>query len=69
VKTILRILIATSLLCAYNLYADYRPIVLDPSYEHDRWGTSPQDHIFKFAAYTTSFDGMDYNNRDTDGNA
>ncbi len=48
------------------LGSDYRPIVLDPSYEHDKWQTQPQDHIFKFAAYTVSFDGVDNNDSDSD---
>ena len=44
--------------------SDYRPVVLDESYEHDRWQTQPRDHVFEFAAYTTSFDGADDNNGD-----
>lgn len=48
-----------------SAHADgYKPIVLDPSYEHNKWETLPQDHLFKFAAYTTSFDGADDNNGD-----
>ena len=43
-----------------------RPVVLDPNYNHDKWNTLPQDHIFHFAAYTTSFDGADDNDTDTD---
>lgn len=46
--------------------ADYKPIILDPSYEHDKWQTQPQDHVFEFAAYTTSFDGADDNDGDGD---
>lgn len=46
--------------------ASLKPIVLDPSYEHDKWGTQPQDHMFHFAAYTSSFDGDDDNNGDGD---
>lgn len=46
--------------------AGLKPIVIDPTYEHDRWGTLPQDHIFTFAAYITSFDGDDDNNGDSD---
>lgn len=45
--------------------AGYKPIVLDPSYEHDKWKTLPRDHVFEFAAYTTSFDGADDNNGDS----
>lgn len=43
-------------------FSQYAPIVLDPSYEHDRWGTLPQDQMFYFAAYTASFDGDDDDN-------
>ncbi len=38
---------------------NYRPIVLDPNYDHDRWGTSPQDIVGEFRAYTVSFDSKD----------
>jgi endonuclease G, mitochondrial len=43
---------------------DYKPIVLSPDYAHDKWNTQPKDHVFKFAAYTLSFDGSDDNNGD-----
>lgn len=36
-----------------------RPIVLDPSYNHDRWGTSSSGIIKDFRAYRTSFDDLD----------
>ena len=39
----------------------YKDIVYEPGYEHDKWGTSPTDHVFDFRAYTTSFDGEDDN--------
>ena len=38
---------------------NYRTIVLDPTYDHDRWGTSPQDIVEEFRAYTVSFDSKD----------
>jgi hypothetical protein len=57
------ILTALLLLLSTTAFAAvYRPIVLDPEYQHNRWGTQPQDHIFQFAAYTSSFDGADDNN-------
>jgi DNA/RNA endonuclease G (NUC1) len=62
--------IACSLIALIPLYAaNYtsRPNVLDPKYDHDKWGTKPEDHVFKFAAYTASFDGDDDN--DGNGNA
>jgi len=45
----------------------YKPIVYEVGYEHDKWGTLPRDHIFKFRAYTTSFDGDDDNDGDGTG--
>ena len=48
------------LLCALQLVAtDFRTVVLDPTYDHDRWGTSPQDIVRQFRAYTVSFDSKD----------
>ena len=42
----------------------YKEIVYADGYEHDKWGISPTDHVFKFRAYTTSFDGDDDNDGD-----
>jgi endonuclease G len=42
----------------------YKPIKLDPSYEHVKWGISPSDITYEFAAYTASFDSDDDNNGD-----
>jgi DNA/RNA endonuclease G (NUC1) len=39
--------------------ADYKPIVLDPSYSHDKFGTTPVDIKREFRAYTVSFDSAD----------
>jgi hypothetical protein len=39
--------------------SDYKPIVLDPNYNHDKWITQPQDIIKEFRAYTVSFDSKD----------
>jgi DNA/RNA endonuclease G (NUC1) len=44
-----------------------KPIDLDPSYNHDKWGTQPQDKIIKRAAFTSSFDSDDDNDGDGDG--
>ena len=35
---------------------DYKPIVLDPNYSHNKWETLPRDIIKEFRAYTVSFD-------------
>jgi endonuclease G, mitochondrial len=38
----------------------FKPNVLDPTYKHDRWGTSSSSGIVKdFRAYRSSFDDMD----------
>ncbi len=42
----------------------YRPIVLHPNYNHNRWGIEPSDIVYNFAAYTTSYDSDDDNNGD-----
>ncbi len=46
---------------------DLKPIVLDASYNHDRFDTQPKDIIREFRAYTTSFDSDDDNNGDGTG--
>ena len=33
-----------------------KDIVMDSSFDHDKWKTEPVDYMFEFAAYTTSFD-------------
>jgi endonuclease G, mitochondrial len=48
----------------HALATELRPIVLDPSYQHDRFVTAPQDHVRQFRAYTVSFDGADDNDGD-----
>ena len=47
--------------------ARYKPIVLNPSYEHTKWQTSPSDLAFEFAAFTSSFDSDDDNDGDGQG--
>src|SRR5688500_1862308 len=37
----------------------YKPNILDPSYSHDRWGTSSNGIIKDFTAYRSSFDNLD----------
>ena len=46
------------------LFGEPAPILLDYSYEHDRWITLPRDIQLDFAAYTVSFDSEDDNNGD-----
>jgi len=45
--------------------ADYKPIILDTSYDHNKWGTTPTDIERKFRAYTVSFDSNDDDDGDT----
>lgn len=42
----------------------YKEIIYKSGYDHDKWITLPQDRLFKFRAYTTSFDGEDDDNGD-----
>lgn len=44
--------------------AELKPIVLDPSYNHDKFETQPVDSLREFRAYTVSFDGADDDNDD-----
>lgn len=45
-----------------------RPNAPNPAYNHDKWKTLPQDHLFEFTAYTVSFDGPDDTDNDPDDN-
>ena len=58
------VLSAVCLLAPSAMAESLKPIVLDPTYKHDRFGTMPRDTVREFRAYTTSFDGAD----DNDGN-
>jgi len=42
----------------------YKNIMIDSTYEHTKWGISPSDSLYHFAAYTTSFDSDDDDNND-----
>jgi len=42
----------------------YMPIVLKENYNHNKFGVEPTDIIYKFSAYTSSFDSDDDNNKD-----
>src|SRR5262245_8984911 len=44
-----------------------RPDPLDPSVEHDRWETQPRDIVREYRAYIASFDGLDDNDGDGQG--
>lgn len=42
----------------------YMPIILNKDYDHNKFGVEPSDLIYRFAAYTSSFDSDDDNNND-----
>lgn len=42
----------------------YKPIVMDSTYHHTKWGIAPSDLLYHFAAYTSSFDSDDDDNGD-----
>jgi endonuclease G len=63
-KTTVIFCLLLCLCCPLPLFSQYAPIVLDESYEHDKWGTGPRDLMFFFEAYTVSFDSGDDNNGD-----
>jgi len=57
IKTI--ILVIVTIIGGPAQAADFKPIVLDPSYNHDRWGTGSDGIIKDFRAYRSSFDSLD----------
>ena len=56
--------IAAGSTTSLSLVTNLKPIVLDPTYRHDRFDTQPKDIVRQFRAYTTSFDSDDDNNGD-----
>jgi len=44
--------------------ADFKPIELNPAYDHDKYITQPKDIVRVFRAYMTSFDSADDDNGD-----
>lgn len=57
------------MLWANIAFAGLKPIVLDPAYQHDKFVTQPQDIVKQFRAYTVSFDFLDDNDSDSEGDA
>lgn len=49
------------------LGSGYKPIKIDSTYAHNRWGITPTDLLYHFAAYTVSFDSEDDNDGDGGG--
>jgi len=47
-----------------SIVAKQKPIILDPSYQHDKWNTLPKDQIKYFRAFTSSLDSKDDDNKD-----
>jgi len=50
-----------AVLCCFSISAAIAqpPITPTPGYRHDRFVTSPRDHVVEFQAYISSFDTMD----------
>ncbi|MAE92318.1 MAG: nuclease [Pelagibaca sp.] len=61
------LLIFLSLISFASIAAE--PIVLDPTYQHDRWVTKPRDVIKEFRAFTTSMDSLDNDDNFGEGEA
>ncbi|NQZ55863.1 MAG: DNA/RNA non-specific endonuclease [Lentisphaeraceae bacterium] len=60
---LLHIITATAL-TTLTYATNYKPVVLDNAYSHDKFETRPKDQVKKFAAFTVSFDGDDDNDGD-----
>ena len=56
--------IAASSTASISLVTDLKPIVLDPTYRHDRFDTQPKDIVRQFRAYTTCYIFMLLNDND-----
>jgi endonuclease G len=59
VKKLFAALTAFALMTSAPHAETFRPNVLDPSYNHDRWGTSGSGIVKDFRAYRSSFDSLD----------
>lgn len=57
--TALVVLITISVKAQNTPGVRYKPIIIDSTYNHTKWGIEPTDLIYNFAAYTTSFDSND----------
>jgi len=51
--------LALTLMASTARAETFKPNVLDPSYNHDRWGTSSGSITMDFRAYRSSFDDLD----------
>lgn len=61
------LLISLSFISLTSVAAE--PIVLAPSYQHDRWVTKPRDVIKEFRAFTASMDSLDNDDNYGEGEA
>ena len=61
IQTVLVLLFILALTSTQAHSASFKPIILDPSYDHTKYAPqcSNQDILRKFRAYTTCFDGPD----------
>ena len=61
----LKVILLLLMVFPYPCYAaDFKLNELDPSYDHDKWGTSADCIIKDFTAYKSCFDNEDDNNGD-----
>ena len=60
----LAIFIILTLFPSYVFGADFKPIELQHTYNHDKYKTQPRDLFKEFRAYVTSFDSEDDDNGD-----
>ena len=66
---VIMIVSAVATVSSTTVIAGGKPVVLDPSYDHERFHTQPQDVIRRFRAFTVSFDSLDDNDNDGQGEA
>ncbi|MDH4186082.1 MAG: DNA/RNA non-specific endonuclease [Nitrospira sp.] len=63
VNALKHVLAFVALLLVFSLVpaqaTDYKREVIDPSYQHDKYGTLPRDIVREFRAYIVSFDSKD----------
>jgi endonuclease G len=63
-----RILLLLASVCCLTALAQ-RPVAPDTDYAHTKWGIEPENLVYRFAAFTVSFDGLDDNDGDGDPDA
>ena len=64
-----KLLVAGAIVMVSMLVKAEQPIVLDPSYSHDKWVTLPRDVVKSFRAFTASMDSKDNDDGYQEGEA